>query len=154
MPIFRAGCLLFPAHGRGLSVASGHVAMELGPYGEPLEPQETLLLYQHYGGAGSKGFRNEYLESTVLDLLISRHVGFPGVGVDRHRGVAASAQSGQVVESYRPVTPRQVCAGGIGYQELQFVSRQDSVLMSSGYIQLNTTSMQTEGSEVPDGAER
>ena len=124
-------CVLVPAHGRGLSVASGDMAVELCPDREPLEPQETFLFDEHGGRTGSKVLRNKYLDSLVLDPLVSRHVGFPGVGVDRHRSVTASAQPGKVVECHRPVTPVQVLPCSVGYQELQIVSRQNLLLNSS-----------------------
>ena len=112
-------------------MASGDVAVELCPDREPLEPQEAFLFDEHGGRTGSKVLRNEYLDSLVLDPLVSRHVGFPGVGVDRHRSVTASAQPGKVIERHRPVAPVQVLPCSVGYQELQIVSRQNLLLNSS-----------------------
>ena len=107
------------------------MTVELCPDREPLEPQEALLFDEHGGRTRSEGLRDEYLDSTVPDLLIGRQVGFPGVGVDRHRGVAASAQPGQVVEGHRPVAPVQVIPGIVGNQNLQIVSRKDPLRNSS-----------------------
>lgn len=94
-------------------MASGGVAVELGPYGKPFEPEEAFLFDEYGGGTRSKVLRDKYLDSTVLDLLVGRYVGFTGVGVDRHRGVAASAEGGNIVEGDRVVSLFQVlfCRG-------------------------------------------
>lgn len=110
-------------------MASSRVAGELCPDRKPLEPQEALLLDKDCTGACYEVLGDEYFDSHVPDGLVSRFVGFSGVGVDRHRCVAASAESGDVVECYRSVTPVQVCSGLICDQYLQFAFVRSSCVL-------------------------
>ncbi len=62
----------FPAHGRGFSVASGHVTAKLRPHRQPLEPQEAFLFDEYGGGTRRKVFRDEYLDSLIFNPLVGR----------------------------------------------------------------------------------
>ena len=89
-------------HGRGLAVASGTVAIELCSDGQPFEEEELLLFDQDGSGFRGEVLRNKNLDALIFHRLVSRFVGFLSVGIDRYRGVTASAKSSEIVESNRP----------------------------------------------------
>ena len=85
--LFAVKVVFRSAHGRGLAVAAGTVAVELCSDGQPFEEEEL---------------RNKNLDALIFHRLVSCFVGFLSVGIDRYRGVTASAKSSEIVESNRP----------------------------------------------------
>lgn len=109
----------FTAHGRLVVAGSGGVTVQSRVDLEPLEHEELLELKAHGGGLRRQIFGDQDLGALESQALVELQVGFPGVGVDRHLGVAASAYGGEVVEGDRPSAVLDVVLGLFRHQDLQ-----------------------------------
>ena len=107
------------AHGRSVRPGSGGVAIQLRVDLEPLKSQELLQLKTYGGDLRGQVACDQDLGALVMQALVELQVGFPGVGVDRHLGVAASADGGEVVEGDRPSAVLDVVPGLFRHQDLQ-----------------------------------
>ncbi len=67
-----------------------------------------LNVQPHHVGLGGQGLGDKNLHTLVLELSIGAVVLLTGVGIDRHRGMATSAEGGDIVERDRVLSLFQV----------------------------------------------
>ena len=67
-----------------------------------------LNVQLHHVGLGGQSLGDKNLYTLVLELSVGAVVLLTGVGIDRHRGMATSAEGGDIVERDRVISLFQV----------------------------------------------
>ena len=88
------------AHGCSV-VCSGVVAREQGAHGQPLPEEKLLQIKPHHLSLSGQRFSDEDLYALRFELAVDVQVGFAGVSIDRHCGMATSAKRTGIVERHR-----------------------------------------------------
>ena len=104
---------VWTADGDLVALISGGVTCEQSLYRKPLPEKKMLNVQPHHIGLCGQRLGDQNLDTPFLELPVGAVVPLAGVGVDRHRGVAASAEGGNIVEGDRVVSLFQVlfCRG-------------------------------------------
>ena len=75
---------------------------------QPFPEKKPLQVQPHHLGLCDQGFGDKDLNTLGFELAVGLQIGFAGISVDRHRGMATSAKRSDIVERNRPFPVSQV----------------------------------------------